>query len=70
MKATIEFDLLDKDDKQYFDEMTQAKDVLSFLHEWEQKLRYWRKYAEKEPTFEEIDEAYFEMLKDADIRTW
>jgi hypothetical protein len=70
MKAILEFDLLDNDDKQTFEEMTQAKDVLSFIFDWENQLRYWRKYSDKEPDFDEIDDKYHEMIREANLKTW
>ena len=70
MRAVLKFDLYDQEDKQRYQEMLQASDVLSFIHDWEQQLRYWRKHADKEPTFDEIDDKYFELKGEADIRTW
>ena len=70
MKATLHFDLDDQDDKQRHEEMLQSHEVLHFLHEWEQQLRHWRKYAEKPPTFDEVDDKFFEILREAEIRIW
>jgi len=61
MKILAMFDLADEDDKYDYDRFKNLDAVFRLMHEFEQKLRHWRKYSDVPPSFEEVNDAYFDI---------
>ena len=68
MKAVLEFDLKDEDDKQMFDRSIKASSVLHFVSEFDQKLRELYKYNDQiNTTWEEVRELWYQMAQDCEV---
>lgn len=67
MKAILKFDLSDPEDRTDHYRCVRARDMASFIWDFQQYLREQVKYNEKDVNQREIYEKWFEYLNDADI---
>ena len=48
-----------------FKEFVKLASYRELIDEWEDQLRHWYKHADKDPTFEEVRDRYFELKQEA-----
>jgi len=70
MKATIEFNLDDQEDKDKFDLMNKASQMALFIYEWEQRMRSHYKYGQapgESQQWDQVRSEYYALKADYDL---
>lgn len=68
MKAVLEFDLRNEDDKRAFDDAIKASSLCDFVWKFDQKLRSLDKYCEnQQTTWEEVRQLWYTMCEENDV---